>query len=46
MSPFDEIKLRYLFFLKLCDIFATTKKEAEAEGTSVKRKAQAQASEK
>ena len=46
MNPFDEIKLRYLFFLKLCDIFLTMKKEAEAEGTSVKRKAQAQTSEK
>jgi len=46
MSYINEIKLRYLFFIKLCDIFSTTEKEAEAEGTSVKRKAQAQASEK
>ncbi len=46
MNPFNEIKLRYLFFLKLCDIFATIEKEAEAEGTSAKRKAQAQVSKK
>ena len=39
--PFNEIKLRYLFFCFLCDIFATRKKEAKAEGTSDKRKAQA-----
>ena len=39
--PFKEIKLRYLFFCFLCDIFATRKKEAKAEGTSAKRKAQA-----
>ena len=39
--PFNEIKLRYLFFCFLCDIFTSKKKEAEAEGTSAKRKAQA-----
>jgi hypothetical protein len=39
--PFEEIKLRYLFFCFLCDILTTKKKEAKAKGTGVKRKAQA-----
>jgi hypothetical protein len=41
ISQFNEIKLRYLFFCFLCDIFTTKKKEAKAKGTSVKQKAQA-----
>jgi len=40
-SRFKDIKLRYLFFCFLCDILATKKKEAEAKGSSAKRKAQA-----
>jgi hypothetical protein len=39
--PFNEIKLRYLFFCFLCDILATPEKKAKAKGTSAKRKAQA-----
>jgi hypothetical protein len=43
--PFNEIKLRYLFFCFLCDIFTTPEKKlkqkAQAPSERHKRKAQA-----